>query len=234
MQLRTGHVTVHVCCAGYRRGTNGGHNMKSEINALTARIRKLEAELEEKLIERRRDLEYKWSHGRAVFSREVKERQRKLKISAARFFATSGFWEILTSPFIYAVTIPLVLLDIFASAFQAVCFRVYGIRQVKRRDYVVFDRHRLAYLNVMQKINCTYCAYANGVLAYVQEIASRTEQYWCPIKHAERIKGAHSRYTDFLEYGDVSSYPDALDEQRAALKAEQEKEEDDSEPRGKT
>lgn len=222
MQLRTGHVTVHVCRAGYRRDANGGHNMKSEINALTARIRELEAELEEKLIERRRDLEYKWSHGRAVFSREVKERQRKLKISAGRFFATSGFWEILTSPFIYAVTIPLVLLDIFASAFQAVCFRVYGIRQVKRRDYVVFDRHRLAYLNVMQKINCTYCAYANGVLAYVLEIASRTEQYWCPIKHAERVKGTHKRYDTFLEFGDVRSYPDALQEQRKALKAEQE------------
>lgn len=195
--------------------------MKSEINALAARIRALEAELEEKLIERRRDLEYKWSHGRAVFSREVKERQRKLKISAGRFFATSGFLEILTSPFIYAVTLPFIALDLFASLFQMVCFRVYGIRQVKRRDYVVFDRHRLAYLNIMQKINCTYCAYANGVLAYVQEIASRTEQYWCPIKHAERIKDAHKRYAAFLEYGDTASYPDALQEQRAALKAEE-------------
>jgi hypothetical protein len=196
--------------------------MKRDINELVAKIRDLESELEDKLIERRRDLEYKWSHGRAVFSREVKERQRKLKIGAGRFFASSGFWEILTSPFIYAVTIPLVLLDIFASAFQAVCFRVYGIRQVKRREYVVFDRHRLAYLNILQKINCTYCAYANGVLAYVLEIASRTEQYWCPIKHAERVKGTHRRYDAFLEYGDVQSYPDSLQAQRRALKAEDE------------
>ncbi len=196
--------------------------MKRDINELVAKIRDLESELEDKLIERRRDLEYKWSHGRAVFSREVKARQRKLKIGAVRFFASSGFWEILTSPFIYAVTIPLVLLDIFASAFQAVCFRVYGIRQVKRREYVVFDRHRLAYLNILQKINCTYCAYANGVLAYVLEIASRTEQYWCPIKHAERVKGTHRRYDAFLEYGDVQSYPDSLQAQRRALKAEDE------------
>jgi hypothetical protein len=196
--------------------------MKRDINELVAKIRDLESELEDKLIERRRDLEYKWSHGRAVFSREVKERQRKLKIGAGRFFASSGFWEILTSPFIYAVTIPLVLLDIFASAFQAVCFRVYGIRQVKRREYVVFDRHRLAYLNILQKINCTYCAYANGVLAYVLEIASRTEQYWCPIKHAERVKGTHRRDDAFLEYGDVQSYPDSLQAQRRALKAEDE------------
>tara|TARA_R110002072_G_scaffold93904_1_gene207914 strand:- start:186 stop:791 length:606 start_codon:yes stop_codon:yes gene_type:complete len=199
--------------------------MKRDINELVGKIRELEAELEDRLIERRRHLEYKWTQGRAVFSRDVKTSQRKLKMSAGRFFAKSGILEILTSPFIYAVTLPLVALDLFATVFQWVCFPVYGIRQVKRREYVVFDRHRLAYLNVMQKINCTYCAYANGVLAYVQEIASRTEQYWCPIKHAERVKGEHKRYAAFLEYGDVGSYPDALDEQRAALKAE-----DDSQP----
>lgn len=194
--------------------------MKRDINELVGRIRDLEAELEEKLIDRRRDLQYKWANNRAVFSREVKARQRKLKISAQRFFAKSGFLEIITSPFIYAVTLPLIALDFFASLFQRVCFPVYGIRQVRRREFVVFDRHRLAYLNVMQKINCTYCAYANGVLAYVQEIASRTEQYWCPIKHAARVKGAHARYASFLEYGQTESYPESLDAQRKTLKAE--------------
>ncbi|WP_421785653.1 hypothetical protein [Hyphobacterium sp.] len=196
--------------------------MKRDINELVTKIRDLEAELEEKLIERRRDLQFKWTNNRAVFSREIETRQRKLKISARRFFANSGILEILTSPFIYAVTLPLILLDIFASIFQLVCFPVYGIRQVKRRDYVVFDRHRLAYLNVLQKINCTYCAYANGVLAYVQEIASRTEQYWCPIKHAARVKGAHRRYAAFLDYGDIESYPESLEAQRKALKDEPE------------
>ena len=194
--------------------------MKSDINALTAKIRALEAELESRLIERRQALSYHWANGKAVFSREVKTAQRTLKVSFGRFFARSGILEILTSPFIYAVTLPLLALDAFATLFQWVCFPVYGIRQVKRREFVVFDRHRLAYLNVMQKINCTYCAYANGVLAYVQEIASRTEQYWCPIKHAERIKGAHARYAAFLEYGDTESYPDSLEAQRKALKEE--------------
>jgi hypothetical protein len=55
----------------------------------------------------------------------------------------------------------------------------------------VFDRYHLAYLNVLEKLNC---AYANGLIAYVREIAGRTEQYWCPIKHARRVIGAHSHY----------------------------------------
>jgi hypothetical protein len=31
------------------------------------------------------------------------------------------------------------------------------------------DRHRLGYLNVIEKANCVYCSYANGVVAYVRD-----------------------------------------------------------------
>ena len=63
------------------------------------------------------------------------------------------------------------------------------------------DRRKLAYLNSIEKFNCVYCEYVNGLIAYVQEIAGRTEQYWCPIKHAMRVKSMHSRYRHFLDYG---------------------------------
>ena len=65
---------------------------------------------------------------------------------------------------------------------------------MRRRDYFVFDRHHLAYLNAIEKLNCAYCSYANGLVAYVREIAGRTEQFWCPIKHARRAIGAHAHY----------------------------------------
>ena len=38
------------------------------------------------------------------------------------------------------------------------------------------------------------------------EIAGRTEQYWCPIKHALRMKTVHSRYQKFFDYGDAEQY----------------------------
>ena len=120
----------------------------------------------------------------------------------------------ITAPVIYSVIVPLVLLDLFVTVYQAVCFPVYGIPKVRRRDYLVFDRHHLAYLNALEKLNCAYCAYANGLIAYVREIASRTEEYWCPIKHARRLIGAHAYCATFEDYGDAEGYRRRLEELR--------------------
>jgi hypothetical protein len=40
----------------------------------------------------------------------------------------------------------------------------------------------------------------------VREIAARTEQYWCPIKHARRVIGSHARYLKFDDYGDAEGF----------------------------
>jgi hypothetical protein len=52
----------------------------------------------------------------------------------------------------------------------------------------------------------------------VREVAGRTEQYWCPIRHARRIRGAHPRYSEFVEYGDAEGYKRKLIPLRDALK----------------
>ena len=118
---------------------------------------------------------------------------------------------------IYAVAVPLLLLDLFMSVYQAVCFRIYGIERVSRREHFSFDRAKLGYLNVLEKFNCVYCSYANGLISYAREIASRTEQYWCPIKHARLLRGAHGRYPHFIEYGDAERYRRELDVLRKQL-----------------
>jgi hypothetical protein len=64
----------------------------------------------------------------------------------------------------------------------------------------------LAYLNTIEKVGCIYCSYANGLLALISEIAARTEQHFCPIKHAHRLARPHSRYPNFLPYGDAAAY----------------------------
>ena len=194
--------------------------MRTEINELLDKIQALEHELEVQLAEKRHTYGYRLEQGRLFITHEAQERQKALKLGLRRYLIDSGVLTILTAPFIYAVGIPVFALDVVASLYQAVCFRVYGVSQVKRRDYVVFDRHRLPYLNMIQKVNCFYCSYANGVIAYVHEIASRTEQYWCPIKHAERLTGTHRRYGEFLEYGDVGEYPQSLERQRQRLRDE--------------
>ena len=55
------------------------------------------------------------------------------------------------------------------------------------------------------------------MIAYVQEMAGRTEQHWCPIKHAVRLKIRHSRYQHFLEYGDAEQYHERIEKVRRAF-----------------
>jgi hypothetical protein len=173
-------------------------------------IEQLEKEVESQFYELRK--------GKVWFSKEIKREHRKLKTSLLRYVVHSRILAVLTAPFIYACFIPFVLLDLFVSTYQAVCFPVYGIPKARRKDYMAIDRNKLRYLNALEGLNCMYCSYANGLLAYVVEIAGRTEQHWCPIKHARRIQHAHDRYSHFLPYGDASAYRERIDKVRDDFK----------------
>ena len=80
------------------------------------------------------------------------------------------------------------------------------------------SRVKQAYLNGIEQLNCTFCSYANGLIAYVREVAARTEQYWCPIKHARVVSAPHQRYRVFLDYGDAHGYRKELPARRHALR----------------
>ena len=114
--------------------------------------------------------------------------------------------QIITAPFIYLCFGPTIALDLIVTLFQKVCFPLYGIPLVVRGDHVIIDRHKLSYLNLTKKINCVYCGYFTGVISYAQEIAGRTEQYWCPVKHAKKLKNSHSQYEKFFAHGDAKAY----------------------------
>ena len=126
--------------------------------------------------------------------------------------------SLLTAPVIYSLLLPLILLDSWVTLYQSICFPIYGIARVPRRRYFAVDRHKLAYLNGIEKLHRTFCSYANGLIAYVREVAARTEQYWCPIKHARTIPAPHSRYHLFFDYGDAERYSGDLEPLRGALR----------------
>ena len=136
------------------------------------------------------------------------------------FFSWFADWEfknVLTWPFIYGMIFPLLFLELGAWVFQSVCFPIYGMQKVRRSDYFHVQRHKLRYLNVVEKLNCDYCGYANGLIAFTREIFARIEQYWCPIKHAAGIVGAHERYARFLNHGEVAGYQGKLEALRQEL-----------------
>lgn len=180
--------------------------VKERIRSILSRMTDLEKELEEELHQREEELRYEIRNRRVHFEREVRAAHRRVRVGLARWIGASELRNVVTAPVIYAMGIPLALLDVAVTVYQTLCFPLYRVAKVDRSRYVVVDRHRLEYLNAIEKLNCAYCGYANGVLAYVREVAARTEQYWCPIKHARRTLGAHARYAHFLDYGDPQDF----------------------------
>lgn len=194
--------------------------MTGRMQELADEIVRLQAELDREIEARRKVLGWRLKKRFVEFEQGITQTHRLLRTRVRTFLARSPLATLLTAPVIYSLIVPLVVIDTWASLYQAVCFRAYGIPRVRRADYVVFDRRHLSYLNWIEALNCLYCGYANGVLGYVREIAARTEQYWCPIKHALKISDPHRRYYDFLEFGDAEGYRARLDEFRKRLREE--------------
>ncbi len=184
--------------------------MRPNLDELLARLQVLQEEIEEEYCRRRDEFEHK----RQELADEFLRQQRRSKIGLIRFLRESRLPVLLTAPLIYMGWIPFLLMDLFVTLYQSICFPIYRIPKVCRADYLVFDREGLPYLNLIEKFNCLYCSYANGVAAYTREVAARTEQYWCPIKHARRLKGAHARYPRFFDFGDAEAYRQGLDRLR--------------------
>jgi len=191
--------------------------MDTRIRNLLQQIGSLEDELRAVLHERETRVLFTIRGRRVEFERGVRQMHRRLKRGFFRWLTTDRPQNLVTAPIIYSMAVPLVVVDLFVTFFQASCFPIYGIARVRRRDYIVFDRHHLGYLNFIERFHCEYCAYANGLIAYVAEVAARTEQYFCPVKHARKVLGTHRRYARFLEFGDSADFHARLEELRAAL-----------------
>ncbi len=191
--------------------------MTEKIQELKKQLENLENSITNELKSNAEKFRYNFSGRKPVFDKETKKEHKKKSVSLFRWFTGSPITYYLSSPFIYALIIPAILLDIFVSIYHSINFRIYGIGLVKRQNYILIDRHRLSYLNIMEKINCMYCGYFNGLLAYVGEIAARTEQFWCPIRHASAGAPRHTRTNKFLAYGD-SDYEQRLIQIRDELR----------------
>jgi hypothetical protein len=194
--------------------------MNKKVQELVNQIHQLEEELRTILQQQEAKISYRIEGSRVRFDKAVKSAHKRVKTSVFTWLRESRPQSFLSAPFVYGMILPIGLLDIALSIYQAVCFRLYDIPRVKRSDYIVIDRHHLAYLNIIEKLNCIYCGYGNGVISYAREIISRTEQYWCPIKHARKVVDAHSRYKTFLDYGDATAYPIKLIGFRDSLKGQ--------------
>lgn len=168
--------------------------------------RQLEQEFDQLLAEKRAKFKYHLKRGKVSFDISVRKLHKKYRTGIWQYLSNSNPLYIITAPIIYGVIVPLILLDAAVFIYQQICFRVYGIPIVLRSEYIIIDRHHLNYLNGIEKINCMYCGYGNGLIEYIREVFARTEQYWCPIKHARRANKVHPYVENFVDYGDAENY----------------------------
>jgi hypothetical protein len=194
--------------------------MTAQLDGLMEKLRSVEAEIEAELAKRREELRFRIENRRIVFEEEVLRVQRAIRVGLGRYIRDANPLIMLCAPVIYSLIVPIALVDLWVMAFQAICFPIYGIPRVRRRDYLVFDRHHLAYLNLLEKFNCAYCSYANGAIAFVREVSSRTEIYWCPIKHARRVLGPHPHYRGFADFGDAEGFRAKVEQMKDGVRIE--------------
>jgi hypothetical protein len=191
--------------------------MNERISQLMAQMAALEDELLTAVHEQESRIFFQIKGKRVEFEKSVKTAHRKLKKNVFRWLVTNRPQNLITGPIIYGMVLPMLLMDLLVTLFQWTCFPIYGITKVRRSDYIVFDRHHLDFLNFIEKFHCTYCEYGNGLMGYMVEILARTEEYFCPIKHAHKVLGTHTRYRHFLDYGDAADYERKLEAFRVGL-----------------
>lgn len=191
--------------------------MNERISQLLAQMTALEDELRTALHAQESRMFFQIKGKRVEFEQSVKAAHRKLKKNIFRWLVTNRPQNLITGPIIYGMALPMLLMDLLVTLYQWTCFPIYGITKVRRSDYMVFDRHHLGFLNAIEKFHCTYCEYGNGLMGYMAEILARTEEYFCPIKHAHKVLGMHARYKYFLDYGDAMNYEKKLEAFRVGL-----------------
>ncbi len=192
--------------------------MQRNLSHLLQEIQQLEAAVAARLRKKERKFFYVVLNRKVAFKDADRVAHRAGRMTTLKFLTSASFLSLLTAPVIYGFIVPALILDLSVGLYQAVIFPVYAIPKVKRSDYIALDRGQLLYLNWLERINCDYCGYVNGLVAYTREIASRTEQYFCPIRHAIQTLAPHPRHSYFLPYGDAVEYHAKVKKLQAQLR----------------
>ncbi len=174
--------------------------MKSKINKILQEIQSKRDELSIEYSKLKEKYGFRIEWRKIIFNTETKKKNKFFKKPILETIFSAEVREILSIPFIYSMVIPTFILDVFLFIYQQTAFRLYKIPIVKRCDYIIYDRKSLDYLNFLQKFNCIYCSYVNGVFQYAVEVWWRTEKYWCPIKNARKKMWEHAWEDCFADY----------------------------------
>ena len=114
--------------------------MNERIAQLLGQMAALEEELRAAVHQQESRMFFQIKGKRVEFERSVRDAHRKLRKNFFRWLVTNRPQNLITGPVIYAMILPLMMVDFFVSFYQWACFPIYGVAKVRRSDYIVFDR----------------------------------------------------------------------------------------------
>ena len=132
--------------------------MSPYVERFVERLRDAEDDLKREVDEQQRRWHYRIHHGRVWFDKELRESHRHLRQSIPAYILQGDLLSLLTAPVVYSLLLPFALLDLWVTLYQWVCFPIYGMPRVPRRRYFTVDRHKLAYLNGIEKVTAPSAA----------------------------------------------------------------------------
>ena len=147
--------------------------MNDKLDILLGKLKLLEDELLVEMHAKEKQFSYTVHDGKVHFTKKVSHAHHLLAKKLSKYWHDAKWSSFITTPVILSCIVPAALMDLWVSVYQFICFPAYGIPKVRRSDYIILDRHKLRYLNSIERLNCAYCGYVNGAIAYVQEIAVR-------------------------------------------------------------
>lgn len=181
--------------------------MNETISHILTQISALEDELLSELHAQESRLLYKIEGTRVEFEHSVQEAHQRMKVGVVRWLLAARPQNFLTAPIIYGIALPLALFDLCVSFYQATCFPIYGIPKVKRSGYFIYDHQQLAYLNIIEKVDCLYCSYANGLMAYAREINAPNNTSAPSSTHADCAARTAATHDSWIMARRMSSKP---------------------------
>jgi hypothetical protein len=114
---------------------------------LLKQISILENELQRVISEKEHEFRYTWSKRESPVRKGSPSSTCSVASRSVSYVLHSRTLVVLTSPLIYLMVIPFVLLDLLITTYQAACRPVDGVPRVARADYIILDRSQPAYLN---------------------------------------------------------------------------------------
>jgi hypothetical protein len=107
--------------------------MAPYVERIVRRLHEAEEDLQREVHEQQRRWRFEVHRGRVRFDRGIRDAHRRMKQGIPAYIREGSLLSLVTAPVVYSLIVPLLVLDVWTTVYQCVCFPIYGVPRVHRR-----------------------------------------------------------------------------------------------------